>query len=91
MLASTIFEDEEVLAFDKQVRIVRLPVKGLEGRTLAEEQVRTTTGCTVVEIIREGESITEFDPSAFTFEADDHVIVAGTDEAITKFEHQFSL
>ncbi|WP_323192240.1 NAD-binding protein [Halostella sp. PRR32] len=90
MLASTVFEDEEVLAFDKQVSVVRLPAGKLAGSTLVDEAVRTVTGCTVVAVIRDGDTVTEFDPSTFAFEADDEVIIAGTDEAVTRFERQFS-
>lgn len=89
MLASTIFQDEEVLAFEKQVGVVRLPAPGLVGRTLVDADVRSETGATVVAIVRDGEKITEFDPAKFTLAADDEVVIAGTDEAITRFERQF--
>ncbi|MFC6755610.1 potassium channel family protein [Halomicroarcula sp. GCM10025894] len=89
MLASTVFEDETMLAYDRQFSVVRLPADGLVGTTIVDESVRTETGCTVVGILRDGETITDFDPAAFTFEAGDEVIVAGTDEAITRFEQRF--
>lgn len=89
MLASTVFEDEEVLTYETQVNVVRLPASGLEGTTLADEEVRTKTGCTVVAVVRNGETITGFDPTEFTFEADDKVVITGTDEAITRFEQRF--
>jgi Trk K+ transport system NAD-binding subunit len=89
MLASTVFEDEEVLAYDKQVSVVRLPAGDLVGRTIAAASVRSVTGCTVVAIVRDGETVTEFDPSSFVFEDGDEVIIAGTDEATTRFEREF--
>ncbi len=89
MLASTVFEDETMLAYDRQFSVVRLPADGLVGTTIVDEAVRTETGCTVVGILRGGETITDFDPATFTFEAGDEVIVAGTDEAITRFEQRF--
>lgn len=89
MLASTVFEDEEVLTYETQVNVVRLPASGLEGTTLADEEVRTKTGCTVVAVVRNGETITGFDPTEFIFEADDKVVITGTDEAITRFEQRF--
>ncbi|WP_433634392.1 potassium channel family protein [Halomicrococcus sp. NG-SE-24] len=89
MLASTVFEDEEVLAYDQRVSIVRLPATGLAGTTLADAEVRTETGCTVVAVIRNRTTITEFDPSSFTFAADDEVIIAGIDDSITAFERKF--
>jgi len=89
MLASTVFEDETMLAYDRQFSVVRLPADGLVGSTIVDESVRTVTGCTVVGILREEATLTDFDPAAFTFEAGDEVIVAGTDEAITQFEQRF--
>ncbi|MFO7903585.1 MAG: hypothetical protein R6U98_13050, partial [Pirellulaceae bacterium] len=55
MLASTVFEDEEVLTYETRVNVVQLPASGLEGTTLAEEEVRTTTGCTVIAVSRNGD------------------------------------
>jgi Trk K+ transport system NAD-binding subunit len=89
MLASTAFEDEEVLVYDKQIRVVRLPAGDLVGTTLVDAAVRTVTGCTVVAVVRDGERITEFDPATLTFRADDQVVIAGTDEAVTQFERPF--
>jgi Trk K+ transport system NAD-binding subunit len=89
MLASKVFENEEVLTYGTQVSVVRLPAGDLAGTTLAATDVRTETGGTVVAVVRDETTITEFDPSAFVFEADDSVIIAGTDQAITEFEQQF--
>ena len=91
MLASTVFEDEEVLAYDKQINVVRLPAGTLVGSTIVDERVRTETGCTVVAIVRDDETITDFDPETFTFESGDEVIIAGTDEATTQFERTFGV
>lgn len=90
MLVSELFEEEEVLAFDKQISVVRLPAEGLAGTTLADAAVRSETGSTVVAIVRDEKTITEFDPASFTFEADDEVVIAGTDEAVAEFELEFS-
>lgn len=89
MMASTVLEDAEVLAYDKQIRIARLPAPGLAGETLAEAAVRGETGCTVVAIHRGEETITDFDPAAFQFDPGDGVTVAGTDDSITAFEGEF--
>jgi Trk K+ transport system NAD-binding subunit len=91
MLASTVFEDEEVLAYDKQINVVRLPAGSLVGSTIVDERVRTETGCTVVAAVRDDETITDFDPEEFTFESGDEVIIAGTDEATTEFERTFGI
>lgn len=89
MMASTVFEDEEILAFDTRIEIVRLPAGSLAGRTLADAAVRAETGCTIVAVDRDGELHRAFDPSTFELRADDELIVVGTDEAIDRFESTF--
>jgi Trk K+ transport system NAD-binding subunit len=89
MLASTVFEDEDLLVYDREVSIVRLPAPGLEGETVETAAVREETGCPVVAIVRDGETIVDFDPEAFTFAADDEVVIAGTGEGITRFDRRF--
>ncbi|PCR91299.1 potassium channel family protein [Natrinema ejinorense] len=89
MLASTVFEDEEVLAIDRQVDVVKLPAGRLTGRTVVDANVRSRTGCTVLAAVRDGETITEFDPSSFVFEERDEVVLAGTDESVRAFEERF--
>jgi Trk K+ transport system NAD-binding subunit len=89
MLASTVFEDEEVLAYDRRVELVRVSAGDLAGRTLADARVRERTGCTVVAVERGDETLTAFDPETFTFEADDALILAGADERIAAFEQTF--
>ena len=90
MLASTVFEDEEVLAYDKQVSIVQRPAGTLAGQTLTEAEVRTKTGCTVVAVMREGKPVADVDPSGFRFATKDEVVIAGTDDSIAAFERRFS-
>ncbi|MDS0475245.1 NAD-binding protein [Natrinema sp. 1APR25-10V2] len=89
MMASTVFEDEEVLAVDRGINVVRLPAGRLAGRTIVDAAVRSRTGCTVVAVVRDGETITAFDPSELVVEGDDEVILAGTDESVQSFEVQF--
>lgn len=89
MLASTVFEDETVLSYDTKVSVVRLPAGGLAGQTLADARVRTVTGCTVLAVIRDEETITRFDPAGFTFQSDDDVVLVGSDESISRFEREF--
>jgi len=89
MLASTIYEDESVLAVGRQIDVVELPVGRLAGRTLADADVRSETGATVLVVVRDGETIAEFDPDTFTFEPDDEVVLAGTDESVRRFETEF--
>ncbi|PGF14056.1 potassium transporter [Natrinema sp. CBA1119] len=89
MLASTIYEDESVLAVGRQIDVVELPVGRLAGRTLVDADVRSETGATVLVVVRDGETIADFDPDTFTFEPDDEVVLAGTDESVRRFETEF--
>lgn len=89
MIASTIFEDESVLTYGMSIRVAQISAPGLGGRTIGEAGVRTETGCTVVAVDRGGTKITDFDPDTFVIEEDDDVVIAGTDEAVTRFEQKF--
>jgi Trk K+ transport system NAD-binding subunit len=89
MLTETVFEGEEVLVYDKQVRVVRVPAPGLEGRTLADAAVRTKTGCTVIAVVRDEDLIADIDPATFEIEPGDEVVIAGTDEDVTRFDRLF--
>lgn len=91
MMASTVFEDEEVLAYDKQIDVVKLPPGDLAGTTVAGADIRSRTGCTVVAVDRDGETITDFDPHSYQFRSDDAVIVAGTDQSVSQFEELFDI
>ncbi len=51
-----------------------------DGRPLGETQARTRTGASIVAVVRNGEVIASPRPD-FVFEADDVVVVVGTDEA----------
>ncbi|WP_118839684.1 potassium channel family protein [Salinibacter ruber] len=89
MMAATVLEREEVLSFRTKIDVVRLPAGRLAGRTLAGEDVRARTGCTVVATVRDGDVITSLDPEAFVVEADDELVVVGTDEGVQRFEERF--
>lgn len=87
MLASTVL-DEEVIAPQSQIEIVRTHAPGLVGRTLAGADVRARTNCTVIAVERDGTLVTEIAPE-FRVKADDDLIVAGVDEDIYRFNEQF--
>ncbi|MFC6614129.1 potassium channel family protein [Halopenitus salinus] len=90
MLAATVFEDEEVIAYDKQISVVRLPAGELAGTTIADAAVRERTGCTIVAFQRGDETISEFDPETFEVHEEDRIVVAGTSEDVTRFERSFA-
>jgi len=89
MLASTILEDEDVISMDQQVEVIRVAADGLGNTTLGEADVRSRTGCTVVAIERDGAVITDLSPDV-TIEPTDKLVIAGTDDGITRFKSVFS-
>lgn len=89
MMASTLFEDEEVLTFEAQIEIVKLPVGRLAGHTLTEAAVHSETGATVLAAIRHGDTLTDLDPHSFQFDEGDCIVLAGTSDSVRRFEAQF--
>ncbi|PSP17568.1 metal transporter [Halobacteriales archaeon QH_10_67_13] len=83
MLASALTEDE-VLSPESQVRMSRTRAATLGGTTLAEARIRERTGVTVVAVEREDDVIADPAPG-FELRADDELIVAGSDEAMSAF------
>ncbi|MFB6093237.1 MAG: TrkA family potassium uptake protein [Haloquadratum sp.] len=87
ILASNL-TDEEVIAPQSQVEIVRTTAPGLVGSSLADADVRARTETTVIAVERDGELLTDVGP-AFTVRADDTLVVAGTDAAVNRFNETF--
>jgi len=88
MLASTILEDEDVISMDQQVEVIRVAANGLGNTTIGEADVRSRTGCTVVAIERDGAVITDLGPDV-TIEPTDKLVIAGTDDGVTRFKSTF--
>jgi len=88
MLSSALLEDEDVLTPDTQFSIVRTAASELAGTTLADADVRTKTGATVVAVERNGTLITDPGPDS-TVQEGDTLIVAGSDECVNDFTEQF--
>ncbi|WP_263786651.1 potassium channel family protein [Salinibacter grassmerensis] len=85
MLAATVLEDEGHLSRDRQLNVVRLPASPLVGETLRNVDPDAQTNYTVLAVYREGDFLTDPDEALFTFETDDEVIVAGTEDGIQHF------
>ncbi|MFB6118690.1 potassium channel family protein [Halosegnis sp.] len=83
MAASAVL-DEEVIALDTQVEVVRTEAPALAGETLGGADVRARTGCTVVAVERDGEVVTNLGPD-YRVRETDTLIIAGTDEGINRF------
>jgi len=83
MLASNLL-DEEVIAPEAQLEIVRTTAPALVGTSLAEADVRARTNCTVIAAERNGTLITEVGPE-FVVQTDDTLVVAGPDRDVNRF------
>lgn len=87
MLASIVL-DEEILSPGTQLKLVRTTVPGAVGESLADADIRQRTGCTVVAAERDGSVVTN--PGAsFVIQSGDELVVAGTDENISRFQAEF--
>ncbi|MCD2199201.1 NAD-binding protein [Halobacterium sp. KA-4] len=83
MLAQTIL-DEDVMALDKQIDVVRTEAPALVGQTLAEADVRARTGCTVVAVQRNGDVVSQPDAD-FRIREEDALVVVGADADVARF------
>ena len=83
MVASGLLDDEG-LTPELQIELVRTTAPGLAGTSLADADVRARTGCTVVAAERDGRLLTDVGAD-FVVDADDTLIVAGSDEGIGRF------
>jgi len=84
MIASTVLENEDVLSLDQQMEVVRTAAPELVGQTVGNAEIRTESGCTVVGLERGGDVIADVGPDV-RIEADDELIIAGTDDGIRRF------
>lgn len=89
LMASATLGEEEVLASEGKVEVIRLGAGRLAGKTLVQADVRARTGCTVVGVVRGGVTITGFDPGTLVLEPQDEVILVGRDEDVQRFEEGF--
>jgi Trk K+ transport system NAD-binding subunit len=76
---------EEVLSYDRQLKVVRLDGSVLAGKGVDEPPV-SDAGFAVVAVERDDEVITDL-PSGFVFRDNDRVLVAGKDNAIDDVIH----
>ncbi|UPM41710.1 potassium channel family protein [Halocatena salina] len=90
MLASTILENEEVVSLDAQIQVIRTSAPRLSGHTVGDAEVRSRTGCTILGVEREGDVITDIQPD-LRIQADDWLIIAGTDEDTNRFTELLSV
>lgn len=89
MAASEVIEERAVLSPNQQVEVVRTAAPRLAGRVIGDADVRESTGCTVIAIERDDETVTEIGPGT-RIEDDDELVVVGTDDGIREFEQRFT-
>lgn len=75
---------EQILSYDRQLKLVRIDADEFAGRTIAETDL-TGHGRLVIAVDREGTLLGDV-PATFELEAGDRLLVAGTDEAIDEVE-----
>ena len=87
-IASLVIDNEEILGIETNVEIIKTTAPGLASETLAGAQIRERTDCTVVAVEREGSTLTDLDAD-FRIEADDRLVIAGSDSGVNTFLEQF--
>lgn len=85
MTASAVLDDETVISMDAKVSVRRTSAPELAGKTLAEADVGTRTGCTVIAVERNGTIRTDLGPN-FRVERGDELVIAGTEEDTQRFK-----
>ena len=79
---------EEAVAVDPQLKVLRVSVQGLEGRSPLELGIRERTGCSVIAVERGEEMVTDFDPS-FRFQDGDSLYICGSSRATRSFHEAY--
>ena len=75
---------EQILSYDRQMKVVRIDVDEFVGRTIAETEIGDS-GRLVIAVERNGELDPDVSPH-FELEEGDHLLVAGTDPMIDEIE-----
>ena len=89
LCASRVLERRDVLSADTRVGVVRTEAPGLVGRTIGEADVRDRTGCTVVAVERDDETVADVSPET-RIEEGDRLVVVGDDDGTRAFERAFA-
>jgi Trk K+ transport system NAD-binding subunit len=79
---------EEAFLLDPQLKVLKVPPRGLAGRHPAGLGIRERTGCSVVAVERGDEVLVEFGPD-FRFRDDDALYVCGSHGAVRRFTETF--
>jgi Trk K+ transport system NAD-binding subunit len=87
MLASEVLR-EEMLSYDRQLRVVRLRVSEFAGEKVSETPL-SDAEIAVVAVDRDDDVVTDV-PDSFVFEGGDEVFIAGSDAAVDEYASEFS-
>ncbi|SFB71682.1 Trk K+ transport system, NAD-binding component [Halobiforma haloterrestris] len=79
---------EEIISYDRQLKIVRYESDLLVGRELRDTPL-PELNCTLIAVERSDGVVTDISPS-FTFERGDSLLLAGDDEAIDELESRLA-
>jgi len=77
-----------LITVGRQLKIVRTEAPELAGRSLSDGDIREETGCVVVSVGRDGETLTHLGKD-FAIENRDTVLITGSDKDIDRFEKEF--
>jgi Trk K+ transport system NAD-binding subunit len=86
LLATAVLDADREIALDEQIRVVRREPGALAGSTLEEAALRERTGCSVVAIEHRDGRVSADLRGWTDIEAHDHLVVAGTDEALRRLD-----
>jgi Trk K+ transport system NAD-binding subunit len=89
MSASYLLEDRDTMSMKQQVETIRTTAPALAGQTIGEADIRERTGCTVLAIGRDEETVTDIGPGT-ELRTGDELVVVGTDSDIRRFEERFA-
>jgi len=79
---------EEAFTIDAQLKVVRVPVGALEGRTAGDLPIRERTGCSVVAVERGDEVVVDLGAD-FQFLRGDTLFVCGSNASTRSFQEEF--
>lgn len=88
MIAAELINEVDILTPHDEFVFELTTASGLAGTTIAEADIRSKTGVTVVAVRRNGEILTDVTPS-FEIAADDEFLIAGRPDGVDAFEASF--
>jgi Trk K+ transport system NAD-binding subunit len=89
MLAATVLEEGDLWAAAASVSVLRLPIGAREGEPVSTLVSDAQTNYTILAVCRDEDFLTDLD-AAPPIEADDEIIVAGTEEGLQQVRDRLS-